>query len=173
MKKTMLFALSALLIAALTLPALTEQSVLDSFNTLSAGSVMNPNAAYLSKTMGGAYDLATLDANTAASLAPELPRLSAITVGDPALYAAANNMSIVQVRNAHYRALANVFHAEIITTPASGSEFRNVHSILSLFLKPAATETDRTERTAIRSGMSQSAAQSIADASCLPADFVL
>ena len=178
MKKMMLILVAAILAATLTFTAIAEQSALDAFNALTSGTaaesngLQDPNAAYLRKIMDGAYDVATLDAETAAALALELPYLSAITAGDIAGYAAANQLTMARVRNAYYRALATVLHAEIITNPASEEQYRSAQTILALFLDPANTDTAVTERAAIRSSLTEASAQTIADNAGLTADFV-
>ena len=178
MKKTMMIILSALLIATLSLTAIAEQSALDAFNALTGGTagqtsdLPNPNIAYLSNIMNGAYDVAELDEATAAELAPELPYLSAISAGDIAEYAAANGMTVARVRNAYYRALANVLRAEIMINPAVEEQYKNAQTILSLFLEPAVTDSARTERAAIRSSLTEASAQAIASDAGLSSDFV-
>ena len=71
------------------------------------------NAEYLADIMAGVYAAKPADTTAAAAMAPALPYLSGISTRDIAAFASANQYPVRQVRNAYYKALANVFHAAI------------------------------------------------------------
>ena len=97
------------------------------------------NAEYLADIMAGGYAAKPADTTAAAAMAPALPYLSGISTRDIAAFASANQYPVRQVRNAYYKALANVFHAEVLRNPASEEQYRNVQVLLSLFLEDDAT----------------------------------
>ena len=94
-----------------------------------------------------------------------------ISTRDIAAFASANQYPVRQVRNAYYKALANVFHAEVLRNPASEEQYRNVQVLLSLFLEDDAT-ADSASREAIRNSMNATNAAVIAAGYGLPAGFV-
>ena len=174
----------ALVLALASVAAFAEGSALEAFRQLTgqdttlaqdeqAPVTFKTSEDYLDEIMAGAYATPAADQAAAASLAPALSNLSAITMQDIASYAAGHALSVAQVRNAYYRALANVLRAEILVNPASEERYKNVQVILSLFLDTddgdAAAEA---EREAIRLSMTRETAQSIASDYNLPADFV-
>lgn len=110
------------------------------------------NAEYLADIMAGVYAAKPADTTAAAAMAPALPYLSGISTRDIAAFASANQYPVRQVRNAYYKALANVFHAEVLCNPASEEQYRNVQVLLSLFLEDDAT-ADSASREAIRNSM--------------------
>ena len=129
------------------------------------------NAEYLADIMAGVYAAKPADTTAAAAMAPALPYLSGISTRDIAAFASANQYPVRQVRNAYYKALANVFHAEVLCNPASEEQYRNVQVLLSLFLEDDAT-ADSASREAIRNSMNATNAAVIAAGYGLPAGFV-
>ena len=129
------------------------------------------NAEYLADIMAGVYAAKPADTTAAAAMAPALPYLSGISTRDIAAFASANQYPVRQLRNAYYKALANVFHAEVLCNPASEEQYRNVQVLLSLFLEDDAT-ADSASREAIRNSMNATNAAVIAAGYGLPAGFV-
>ena len=158
MKKFCIVALALLLTLAVALTAAAEGSALDAFQQLTGQNVsggqapvtFKTNEQYLDEVMMGNYSVIFTDAAGAQAIAPALDGLCAITTQDIAAYAASHGLSVAQVRNAYYRALANVLRAEIMVNPASEERYRNVQVILSLFLNTDDDPTNEASRDTIR-----------------------
>ena len=178
MKKLITLALALILTLAASLSAAAESSALDAFRQLTGedagqtSGTAKTSEQYLNEVMQGNYASAFLDTATAQTAAGELDGLSAVTTQDIAAYAAAHGLSVAQVRNAYYRALANVLRAEIMVNPASEERYRNVQVILSLFLETDDDPADDASRDAIRRSMTPEYAASIAADYDLPTGFV-
>ncbi len=173
MKK--LLALIIALALALTTLALADGgtgSALDAFYALTGQNrpAGKAPADYLADVMANRYAALPADLAEQATLAAELPGLAAITNSDIAAYASANSLSVKKVRNAYYKALANVLRAEIAVNPAAGEAASHARTILELFLEQDAA--DETERTRIRREMTPDAARTIAADGDLPEGFV-
>ncbi len=106
------------------------------------------------------------------SLREQLDELAAITNKDLAAYAAARGLTVAQVRNAYYRALANVLRVEIQVNPATEEKYKNIQMILSLFLNEEPNAESRRSRSTIRSQMTGRYAETIAVNYEIPVDFV-
>lgn len=171
MKKMLSMLLCAALLLALCAAAAaeTQRSALEAFQALSQGepAPTAPDAdgeALLDQVMAGAY------ADSADGA--QLQALSSVSAGDIAAYAAARNLNVAQVRNAYYKALANVLKAEMQANPASEEKYRNIQAILALFLQPDFNPENDDARAGIRSGMTPDAARTIAETYGLPVAFV-
>ncbi|MBQ2700005.1 MAG: peptidoglycan-binding protein [Clostridia bacterium] len=168
--KKILSLLIAALILTLSLSAFADGSALDAFYSLTGQTAQtnNPtksNQQYLSEIMTGAYNAASQE-----TLAGEVDYLAGITNKDLASYAAANKLSVSQVRNAYYRTLAKALDARIQTAPSTEGSRKNVETILDLFLSgDAAQEADRE---AIRRSMTPGHARTIAQDYGLSEEFV-
>ena len=145
MKKLITLALALILTLAASLSAAAESSALDAFRQLTGedagqtSGTAKTSEQYLNEVMQGNYASAFLDTATAQTAAGELDGLSAVTTQDIAAYAAAHGLSVAQVRNAYYRALANVlravakdFHGDLLITEngiGTGDDTRRVEFI--------------------------------------------
>ena len=180
MKKFCIVMLAFLLTLSVALTAAAEGDALDAFRQLTGEDAAGVQSAttsmtheqYLDEVMAGAYSIAFANADGAQRIAPALDDLCAITAQDIAAYAAARGLSVAQVRNAYYRALANVLRAEIMVNPASEERYRNVQVILSLFLDPDDDPANESSRDAIRHSMTPEHAATIAADYNLPTGFV-
>ena len=178
LNKTLIAILSILLILTLTLGASAEpQTALDAFNALLAEGTQTPipantSAERLNDIMEGKYASTPLDLFTASELASDLAGLCGISNGDIAAYSSMHNIKVAQTRNAYYKALANVLAAEIMVNPASEEKYRNVQTILSLFLDPESDSEAETSKAAIRSEMTPEYSHKLAKESSLPTGFV-
>ena len=180
MKKFCIIALALILTLAGSLTVMAESSALDAFRQLTGQDVSAGQAPvtfktseqYLDEVMQGNYALSFADTAAVQSAALELDGLCAVTTQDIAAYAAAHGLSVAQVRNAYYRALANVLRAEIMVNPASEERYRNVQVILSLFLETDDDPDNEASRDAIRRSMTPEYAAAIAADYDLPASFV-
>ena len=159
-------------------PAPGSNAAVDAFNALLAeSSTAAPARAFdswLDDIMAGKYAAAPADIAAAEALAADLEALSSITGGNLAAYASARGLKVAQVRNAYYKALANVLSAEIMARPASEQKYRNIQTILSLFLTPEAEADSQTaaSKAEIRAIMTPERSRSISEQSGLPAGFV-
>ena len=180
LKKFCIVALALLLTLAVALTAAAEGSALDAFQQLTGQNVsggqapvtFKTNEQYLDEVMMGNYSVIFTDAAGAQAIAPALDGLCAITTQDIAAYAASHGLSVAQVRNAYYRALANVLRAEIMVNPASEERYRNVQVILSLFLNTDDDPANEASRDTIRRSMTPEHAATIAADYNLPTGFV-
>ena len=180
MKKFCIVALALLLTLAVALTAAAEGSALDAFQQLTGQNVsggqapvtFKTNEQYLDEVMMGNYSVIFTDAAGAQTIAQALDGLCAVTTQDIAAYAASHGLSVAQVRNAYYRALANVLRAEIMVNPASEERYRNVQVILSLFLNTDDDPTNEASRDTIRRSMTPEHAATIAADYNLPTGFV-
>ncbi len=177
MKKTIALILSLMLLAIpLALADGAEGgSALDAFYALTGKNqqIDVPRAAadYLADAVNGKYAALPATQTELAAMAADLNALTAVSSRDIAAYASAAQMSVKQVRNAYYKALANVLRAEIAVHPASEEKYANVQMILSLFLDQS-DPADDAARSAIRGEMTADAAAAIARDAALPGDFV-
>ena len=180
LKKFCIVALALLLTLAVALPAAAEGSAIDAFQQLTGQNVsggqapvtFKTNEQYLDEVMMGNYSVIFTDAAGAQAIAPALDGLCAITTQDIAAYAASHGLSVAQVRNAYYRARANVLRAEIMVNPASEERYRNVQVILSLFLNTDDDPANEASRDTIRRSMTPEHAATIAADYNLPTGFV-
>lgn len=144
-----------------------SSSALDAFHALLAsprqenGSAQG-SAQYLERIVSGAYS----------GQAADLQALSAISSKDITAYASANGKKVGQVRNAYYKALARALKEQIELNPANEAQYKNIQTILSLFLEAPDDGSVNREKEAIRSAMSRTYSQQIADQYQLPVAFV-
>ena len=164
---------------ALTLTAASAESALEAFNSLTTAAGANMDffavdtiESTLDEIMNGAYAIEPLTDEDAARIAPDLQTLTWITSKDLASYASGNGLYVGQVRNAYYLALATVLRAEIRVNPASDEKYKDIQTILSLFLEDSADQTDESSRASIRSSMTRDHMDSIAGQYDLPVSFV-
>lgn len=179
MKKIMSIVLTALLLSvSLTAMAGGEPATaLDAFATitgeeLALGAVQLTSDEYLDKVMAGGYSPAPADMEAGEKMAPELAGLSSVTTKDIAVYATARNLEAAQVRNAYFKALANVLRAEIMVNPASEENYKNVQTILTLFLNQDNDALVKTSKDAVRSTITKAQTQLIAEQYSIPSSFV-
>lgn len=188
MKKNILWILAAALCLTLALPGHASEgypvvtitaspAAVDAFNTFSGANNLNLASAtvneILDEVMAGSFGAEAKDLAAANKLAPALEKLTAITSLDMVNYAAEKSLPKAQVRNAYYRALANVLRAEIMVNPASETRYQNIQIILDLFLNgDAADEVISETRKVIRQSMTPQHAATIAADYNLPAGFV-
>ena len=170
MKKLLVLALALLL----TTGALAEPTALDAFHALmgsDAAEASAPAGEWLDAALTGRFDRVPEEAGEKAAFAENLEPLAAIANRDLTAYASAHGMPVGQVRNAWYRALANVLSAGIEQDPASGEQHENARAILALFLSldGESAEADRQE---IRRQMTAELGRRIAEQYGLPEAFV-
>lgn len=177
MKKMLSLILAAILMTA-SAAALAggEPDALDAFTALT-GTAIDPNAAvtseqYLDKVMNDEYAAAPTDMAAAQKMAPELPGLSAVTTKDIAVYSVDKSLPAAQVRNKYFRSLANVLSAEIMVNPASEENYKNIQSILSLFLSDDADNLTKSTRAAVRTSITPAQTKEIAEGYGVSKDFV-
>ena len=144
-----------------------SSTALDAFHALLANRQQDntgaqESAQYLERILSGAY----------IGQAADLQALSAISAKDITAYASANGKKVGQVRNAYYKALAHALKEQIELNPASEAQYKNIQTILSLFLEAPDDVSAKTEKEAIRSAMSREYSQQIADQYQLPVAFV-
>ena len=108
----------------------------------------------------------------AAHMAEDLQPLCGIMNADLAAYASSRNLKMAQVRNAYYKALANVLRAEITVNPRSEEKYRTIQTILMLFLASEDSPGSAEEKAAVREKMSPSEGRDIAGEYGLPEAFV-
>lgn len=177
MKKILSLILAALLLTTASAAlAGGEPDALDAFTALT-GTAIDPTAAvtseqYLDKVMNDEYLTAPADITAAQEMAPELPGLSSVTTKDIAVYAVDKNLPAAQVRNKYYRSLANVLSAEIMVNPASEDSYKNIQTILSLFLGSEADGLTESTREAVRTSITPAQANEIAKGYGVSKDFV-
>ncbi len=181
MKKLFTILAALILTFAMALCAVAESSALDAFRHLTGQDVLSEEqkpiavktgVQYLDEVMSGAYSVVDSGVAGMQDVAATLEGLSAITTQDLAAYAAARGLTVRQVRNAYYRALANVLRAEINLNPGSEERYRSVQVILSLFLNDDDIPANEEARIAIRRSMTPDYAAGIAEDYDLPTDFV-
>ena len=155
------------------------KSALDAFYALQDGGDSRElntgnveRTALLDAVMGNSYGQIPADAEKAALMAGELRAFCLITNGDLAAYASEHGMKMAQVRNAYYKALAIVLQAEIAANPGTEEKYRNIQTILSLFLTGASDPAGSEEQEAVRSRMTPEYGREIADGYGLPENFV-
>ena len=177
MKKILSLILSAILLTTASAAlAGGEPDALTAFTALT-GTAIDPNAAvtseqYLDKVMNDEYLTAPADITAAQEMAPELPGLSAVTTKDIAVYSVDKNLPAAQVRNKYFRSLANVLSAEIMVNPASEDSYKNIQTILSLFLGSDADNLTKSTREAVRTSITPAQASEIAKGYGVSKDFV-
>lgn len=177
MKKILSMILAAILLTTASVAlAGGEPDALDAFTALT-GTAIDPSAAvtseqYLDKVMNDEYMPAPTDIAAAQEMAPELSGLSAVTTKDIAVYAVDKNLPAAQVRNKYYRSLANVLSAEIMLNPASEDSYKNIQTILSLFLGSDADGLTESTREAVRTSITPAQANEIAKGYGVSKDFV-
>lgn len=173
MRRIATVTLALLMAAVLSVSALGEGTALDAFNALLAGDEGILDAgktatAWLDEILAGQY----ADAADPETLAAALEPMAGITGGDIAAYASAHDMKVSQVRNAYYKALANALSAEIRLHPATEEKYRNVQSILALFLETEADAQASAEKEEVRSRLTPDASRILAEQGGLPVSFV-
>ena len=174
MKKTLWIALTLTLVLVIGSVAVGE-SALDAFNSLVTSDVPTfgtDATQLLDDAVNGTYNTDALGFVSAETLAADLEALSAISASEISSYAATNGLPVAQVRNAYYRALAGALDAEIETNPASEDKYRNIQTILDLFLDHETDVTSVSERQSIRSTITRTNIEQIAQDYQLPVSFV-
>lgn len=177
MKKILSLILAAILLTTASAAlAGGEPDALDAFTALT-GTAIDPTAAvtseqYLDKVMNDEYAAAPADMAAAQKMAPELRGLSAVTTKDIAVYAVDKSLPAAQVRNKYFRSLANVLSAEIMVNPASEESYKNIQTILSLFLSGDADNLTKSTRDAVRTSITPAQAKEIAKGYGVSEDFV-
>ena len=156
-----------------------SKSALDAFqelvNSQTQEDPSDPAAGLLGQIMAGKYAAVPADMQAAAEMAQDLDPLCGITNKDLAAFAAENEMSLIQVRNAYYTALAHVLEAQIRVNPSSVEKYANIQTILLLFLKEdtnSMTAEDVAAKKQIRESLTSAQAQEIADVYDVPDSFV-
>lgn len=153
-----------------------QPNALDAFTALSGMEVTAGSAVtseqYLDKVMNDEYMTVPADAAAAQKLAVELPGLSSVTTKDIAVYSVDKNLPAAQVRNKYFRSLANVLNAEIMVNPASEENYKNIQTILSLFLGDEEDALTQNTREAVRSFITPEQANEIAKGYGVSKDFV-
>ncbi len=180
MKKNILWILALLLCFTFALPAhadapIEDTTALDAFNAFSSTNNLSTAATadVLDEVMAGTFSVKAADQAAASAMAPALSRLSAVTSQEMLNYATANALPREQVRNAYYRALANVLRADLMVNPATETRYQNIQIILDLFLNGDGTDEVISEtRKVIRKSMTPQHAATIAKDYSLPAGFV-
>ena len=123
---------------------------------------------YLDAIMAGSYDAVPPDALEAQRFAGDLDPLCRITNRDIAAYASFHDLKMAQVRNAYYKALANVLKTEIELFPASEEKYRSAQTILALFID----SDDEPTKKAVRAKMTLENSRRLATQYNLPGSFV-
>ena len=176
---------SAALAAAMLLSAWPGQAAppqrktaLDAFNALTEEIAEPPLQEddpdfYLDRIMQDLYAVVPEDPEDAVEMAADLAALCLITNSDLASYASRNNLLPAQVRHAYYQALAAALKAYIILYPSSDEKYRDIQTILRLFLyEDNVSGNDEQLKNEIRDTMSAGYGQQIAGAYNLPSEFV-
>ena len=168
MKKLLSLALALALLAA---PVAAHATALDAFQALlseedAPAAETTAGEACLEDVLAGRYADPGSDAG---AVAEALRALTSVTARDLAACAAKKGLSVAQVRNAWYKALAAALSAELAANPDNRDRDENALAILALFLEP---EGDEAEKQAIRADMSPESGRRIAEQSRLPEDFV-
>ena len=144
-----------------------SSTALDAFNALAANrqeekADSQESFQYLDRILSGSY----------VGQAADLKTLSAISTKEIAAYASANGKKVGQVLNAYYKALANALKEQIELNPATEGQYKNIQTILSLFLESPDDVGANAEKEAIRSAMSRTYSMQIAEQYQLPVAFV-
>lgn len=183
MKKNILWILAAVLCFTLALPAHASDdtlaldvtptpSAVDAFYSFIGFDQASTNQI-LDEVMAGSFSAAAMEQATAEAVASVLTSLTEVSSQEMMNYATEKALSKEQVRNAYYRALANVLRAEIRLNPASETRYQNIQIILDLFLNGDGTDEVISEtRRVIRQSMTPQHATTIASDYKLPAGFV-
>lgn len=174
MKKIFLPVLVLVLVLAISGAAVAE-SALDSFNSLAASSALSfsfNSSDLLDGIMNGTYNAEGKDPDSTEQYASQLSAIASIKASEISSYAAAKNLPVAQVRNAYYRALANVLAADIEANPAFEKNHRDIQNVLSLFLDHAGDAASVSDRQTIRSSITRTNIEQIAEDYQLPVFFV-
>ena len=171
MKKRIAVLLTAAVWMIASLGAFADQgedpsTALDAFHSLLSRQQTQARPQDAAQYLGGMMD------GTYAATANDLETLCAISSKDLAAYASAHRLKVGQVRNAYYKALAASLKDQIALNPAAEGQYKNVQTILSLFLESEDQSGAAAQRQAIRSAMSREYSQQMADEYQLPLAFV-
>ena len=166
-------------LAVLTLTWTVNASALEAFHSLTApdsavessadDAAVKARDAILGSIMAGTYTDAS--GGTAQTLSDDLELLCTVTNRDIALYASANGLKAAQVRNAYFKALAELLKAELASVPDTDEKRQNAGMILALFLD-LTEETATDEKETIRVQMTPASSAEIARDYSLPEAFV-
>ncbi len=178
-KRMLTIALAAMMLfgGVAAFAATNDTSALDAFATIAGktvetGAIGMTSDDYLDQVMEDLYASAPADKTAAAKMAPALDGLSGVTTKDIAVYAATKQLPAEQVRNKYYRSLANVLKAEIMINPAVEENYKNIETILSLFLSTDQDNLTKVSRDAVRSSITKAHTQTIAQGYNVPQSFV-
>ncbi|MBQ9031160.1 MAG: peptidoglycan-binding protein [Parasporobacterium sp.] len=178
MKKQLVFLITALLLISMTAMVSaggeTGLEALEAFESLQRDeSAQEPgkNVPLLDEVMGGKYESFPEQEEGIREFSEDLDKLCGITNKDIAYFASLRDLRVAQVNNKYYKSLANTLKAKILLNPAAEEKYKNVQTILELFLNISEGGTSE-EKAKFREGMTIEESRSIAEIYNLPVSFV-